>query len=81
MKPRKTLYVVCQRTPHEEDVDLRDALDALPPHQRAVVTHAIDGRTLKESADLLGVALNTVWHWRHRACMRLSKILALESVS
>lgn len=57
-------------------VRLREALDALTPPQRAVVTHVyFDDRTLDEAAAAMGCAPGTARSHLHRALTRLREAL------
>jgi RNA polymerase sigma-70 factor (ECF subfamily) len=59
------------------DAAVRDAVAALPARQRAVVVfHEIEGRTLAEAAQLMGIAAVTArWHL-HAALRTLRKELS-----
>jgi RNA polymerase sigma-70 factor (ECF subfamily) len=59
------------------DAEVRAAVEALPARQRAVVIfHEIEGRTLAEAAELLGIAAVTArWHL-HAALRTLKKELS-----
>jgi RNA polymerase sigma-70 factor (ECF subfamily) len=56
--PRE-IAVVAQRST-DRDFDLREALDGLPPgHRAAIVLHHLEGYSVGETAELLGVPLET----------------------
>src|SRR5690242_19658461 len=57
-------------------VDVRAALAALPPQQRAaVVLHHVDDLSVRDVADRMGVAPGTVKRYLHEARRRLAPLL------
>jgi RNA polymerase sigma factor (sigma-70 family) len=57
--------------------ELEDALDEMPPEQRAVfVMHELDGMSFQEIADVTGVPLNTLLSRKRYAVLRLRERLA-----
>ena len=56
--------------------ELEDALDELPPEQRAVfVAHEIEGRSFRELAAETGVSVNTLLSRKHYAVLHLRERL------
>jgi RNA polymerase sigma-70 factor (ECF subfamily) len=56
--PRE-IAVVAQRST-DRDLELREALDGLPPgHRASIVLHHLEGYSVAETAELLGVPLET----------------------
>jgi RNA polymerase sigma-70 factor (ECF subfamily) len=56
--PREIAVVAPRST--DQDLELREALDGLPPgHRAAIVLHHLEGYSVAETADLLGVPLET----------------------
>lgn len=60
----------------EERARVQNALEYLPPQQRAALAlRLLDGLSYEEIADLMGVPVNSVRSWLHRGRTRLREAL------
>ena len=65
--------------PQPIDVDLANAIEQLPPRQRAaVVLFYFEDRPMQEIADILGCSVSTGWVHLHKARKRLAALLGEE---
>ncbi|MFN3263285.1 MAG: sigma-70 family RNA polymerase sigma factor [Aquificaceae bacterium] len=56
-------------------VELLAMIDSLPEKERLLVLKFLDGYTIKEIADLLGIKQKKAYRLFERACMRLRKLI------